>query len=126
MSQDAAVAEDAARSSRLEKALAGVPALLSSHLHILWLLGLGFYLIVLPLCGVHVPQSAELIGGNYTNVTSDIGACIAAGGTVHLVAQGRKRNRVAEATHKITADLYRARTGEAHPAEIREITGPGE
>ena len=34
-----------------------------------------------------------LIGGNYTNVTSDIGACIAAGGTLHLVNQGRKRQR---------------------------------
>ncbi len=34
---------------------------------------------------------AELIGGNYTNVTSDLGACIAAGLTVHLVRRDRRR-----------------------------------
>jgi hypothetical protein len=110
--------------SRLDRALSGVPVFLSSHLHVIWLLGLGAYLIVLPLCGVHVSAESELIGGNYTNVTSDIGACIAAGGTVRLVKQGRRRNMIAEATHKITADLYRARTGVAHPAEIPEITRP--
>jgi hypothetical protein len=109
--------------SRFEKALGRIPQFLASHLHIIWLLALGTYLIVLPLCGVNVSAKAELIGGNYTNVTSDIGACIAAGGTLHLVRQGRRRNRVAEATHKITADLYRARSGIAHPAEIPEITG---
>jgi hypothetical protein len=66
-----------------------IPRILSSHYHVLLLLALGVYLIVLPLCGVHVPAAYELIGGNYTNVTSDIGASIAAGGTVHLVKRGR-------------------------------------
>ena len=46
----------------------------------LLLVGLGIYLIVLPILGLHVSANSELIGGNYTNVTSDIGACIAAGG----------------------------------------------
>jgi hypothetical protein len=55
---------------------------------------LGVYLVVLPLLGVMVSAKSELIGGNYTNVTSDIGACIAAGGTLHLVSQGRKRQKV--------------------------------
>ena len=54
---------------------------------------LGVYLIVLPLIGIAVSAKSELIGGNYTNVTSDIGACIAAGGTLHLVNQGRKRQK---------------------------------
>jgi hypothetical protein len=35
---------------------------------------LGIYLIVLPLAGVNVSAKSELIGGNFTNVTSDIGA----------------------------------------------------
>ena len=47
-------------------------------------MGLGIYLI-LPLPG--------LIGGSYTNVSWDIGACIAADGTLHLVSQGRKRRK---------------------------------
>jgi hypothetical protein len=110
--------------SRFERALGCIPQFLASHFHVIWLLGLGVYLIVLPLCGVDVSAKSELIGGNYTNVTSDIGACIAAGGTLHLVKQGRRRNRVTEATHKIMADLYRAHTGDAHPAAITEITEP--
>ena len=57
-------------------------------------MGLGVYLIVLPLPGFAVSANAELIGGNYTNVTSDIGACIAAGGTLHLVSENRKRRRI--------------------------------
>lgn len=112
--------------TRFERALAVIPRLLASHLHVLWLLGLGVYLIVLPLCGVDVSAKAELVGGNYTNVTSGIGACIAAGGTVHLVRQQKKRNQVAEATHKVMADLYRHHVGEDHPAAIPEIAGPRE
>jgi hypothetical protein len=110
--------------SRLDRVLGAVPQFLASHIHVIWLLGLGFYLIVLPLLGVNVSSKAELIGGNYTNVTSDIGACIAAGGTLHLVKQQRKRNRVTDATHKIMADLYRTHAGQAHPAAITEITEP--
>jgi hypothetical protein len=55
------------------------------------LLGLGIYLILLPLLGVTVTVNAELIGGNYTNVTGDIAASIAAGRTLHVVHQNRKR-----------------------------------
>jgi hypothetical protein len=108
--------------NRLESALGYVPRFLASHVHVIWLMALGIYLIVLPLCGVDVSAKAELIGGNYTNVTSDIGACIAAGGTLTLVKHQRKqtkaaelRARTAEATHAIVADLYRHRTGEEHP-----------
>ena len=73
----------------LDTLLGLVPRLLSSHYHVMCLLGLGTYLIVLPLMGVHVSADSELIGGNYTNVTSDIGACIAAGMTVHLHKQNK-------------------------------------
>ena len=101
--------------SRLERILGAVPRVLASHLHVIWLIGLGVYLIVLPLAGVDVSAKAELIGGNYTNVTSDIGACIAAGGTLTLLKHSRRRNRLAEASHRIVADLYRQHTGRRHP-----------
>jgi hypothetical protein len=82
--------------SRIDRILQWVPRILSSKPHVIVLMGLGVYLIVLPLLGVRVSANAELIGGNYTNVTSDIGACIAAGGTLHLVNQNRKRRRMDE------------------------------
>ena len=87
------LADDGAR-TWFNRALQWVPRILSSKPHIVWLVALGVYLIVLPLLGIAVSAKSELIGGNYTNVTSDIGACIAAGGTLHLVSQGRKRQKV--------------------------------
>lgn len=108
--------------NRLEAALGYVPRFLASHIHVIWLMGLGVYLIVLPLCGVAVSAKSELIGGNYTNVTSDIGACIAAGGTLTIVKHQRRqtkaaelRAKTAEATRAMVADLYRHHTGEDHP-----------
>jgi hypothetical protein len=60
-----------------------------------------------------VSANAELIGGNYTNVTGDIGACIAAAGTLHLVNQSRKRRKmdeerllVARETHRLLHHVY--------------------
>lgn len=99
--------------SRIDRILRWVPRILSSKPHVIVLVGLGIYLIVLPLIGVTVSAQAELIGGNYTNVTSDIGACIAAGGTLHLVSQGRKRRRIEEErlllarqTHRLLHHVY--------------------
>ena len=46
---------------------------------------------MLPLLRLTVSAKAELIGGNYTNVTSDVGARIAAGATLHIISQGRGR-----------------------------------
>lgn len=77
--------------TRLDTILDFVPRALSSHVHIIFLACLGVYLVLLPLLGVAVSAKAELIGGNYTNVTSDLGACIAAGLTVHLVRRDRRR-----------------------------------
>ena len=99
--------------SRLDRILQWVPRLLSSKPHVILLIGLGVYLIVLPILGVKVSANAELVGGNYTNVTSDIGACIAAGGTLHLVRQGRQRRRMeeerlrlAQQTHRLLHHVY--------------------
>jgi len=87
------VAAQTAPETRLDKILGLVPRALSSHAHILFLGALGVFLVLLPLLGVNVSARAELIGGNYTNVTSDLGACIAAGLTVHLVKRDRARAR---------------------------------
>jgi len=87
------VAAQVAPQTRLDKILAFVPRALSSHAHIIFLGALGVYLVLLPLLGVNVSAKAELIGGNYTNVTSDLGACIAAGLTVHLVKRDRRRSK---------------------------------
>ena len=89
------------------RSCSGFPGLPSSKPHVLLLLCLGVYLIVLPIAGVHVSASAELIGGNYTNVTSDIGACIAAGGTLHLVAQARKGRKIEEERLRLARETHR-------------------
>jgi hypothetical protein len=89
------LADDTPRSG-VDRILQWVPRFLSSKPHVILLMGLGIYLILLPLLGVRVSANAELIGGNYTNVTSDIGASIAAGGTLHLVNQSRKRRKIEE------------------------------
>ena len=93
--------------SRIDQILQWVPRILSSKPHVILLMALGIYLILLPLLGVTVSSSSELIGGNYTNVTSDIGACIAAGGTLHLVAQSRKRSKVDEERLRLTQETHR-------------------
>lgn len=91
--QNQVAASNLGPTTRLDKILAFVPRALSSHAHIIFLTGLGVYLVLLPLFGVDVSSKAELIGGNYTNVTSDLGAGIAAGLTVHLVRRDRRRSQ---------------------------------
>ena len=93
--------------SRIDRILKWVPRVLSSKPHVLVLIALGIYLILLPLFGIKVSANAELIGGNYTNVTSDIGACIAAGGTLTLVNQSRKRRKVEEERLKLARETHR-------------------
>jgi hypothetical protein len=93
--------------SRVDQILQWVPRILSSKPHVVLLMGLGVYLIVLPILGVTVSANTELIGGNYTNVTSDIGACIAAGGTLHLVNQSRKRGKMEEERLTLARETHR-------------------
>ncbi len=101
------LADLAVPQSRLDRALGFVPRVLASKPHIFFLLGLGLYLVILPLVGVAVSAKAELIGGNYTNVTSDIGACIAAGGTLHLIHQTRRRHRLEEERLQLTRQMHK-------------------
>ena len=113
--------------SRFDRILQWVPRILSSKPHIVWLVLLGLYLIVLPLLGIAVSAKAELIGGNYTNVTSDIGACIAAGGTLHLVNQSRKRQK-ADAERATMLREVHTLLHHLHPeaaAQLGQLT-PGE
>jgi hypothetical protein len=90
----------------LDRVLQWIPRVLSSKPHVILLTMLGVYLVVLPLFGVMVSAKSELIGGNYTNVTSDIGACIAAGGTLHLINQGRKRMKADAERLKLLQDIH--------------------
>lgn len=99
------LADDRAE-SRLDRILQWVPRLLASKPHIIALTALGIYLVLLPLFGLAVSSKSELIGGNYTNVTSDIGACIAAGGTLHLINQGRKRRRTEAERLRLTREMH--------------------
>jgi hypothetical protein len=76
--------------------------------HVVFLIALGIYLIALPLAHILTPSAtAELIGGNYTNVTSDVGACIAAGGTLHLVRANRRRSRMEEERLRLAREMHR-------------------
>jgi hypothetical protein len=120
--ENQSVAAQMAPRTRLDKILAIVPRALSSHAHIIFLGALGIYLVVLPLLGVGVSSKSELIGGNYTNVTSDLGACIAAGLTVHLVKRERRRSeRLEELVRGLHArhDVLEKRMADALAASER-------
>ena len=102
--------------SRLDRFLAYVPRVLASHTHILILMVLGVYLIVLPLAGVNVAPSRSLLA---VTIQTSLPISVRASprGTLTLLAHASSGvNRLAEATHKIMADLYRERTGHEHPA----------
>ena len=124
-----AVEAQVAPQTRLDKVLALVPRGLSSHAHIIFLGALGVYLVLLPLLGVNVSAKSELIGGNCTNVTSDLGACIAAGLTVHLVKRDRHRTQQLEQwfqhVHQRHDALEAAITRAAAAAERAETAAKG-
>ena len=92
--------------NKFDRILQWIPRLLSSKPHVVLLILLGVYLVILPLFGVVVSAKSELIGGNYTNVTSDIGACIAAGGTLHLISQGRRRRQLDEERLRLLREVH--------------------
>lgn len=92
--------------NRFDRILQWIPRLLSSKPHVVALILLGVYLVILPLFGVVVSAKSELIGGNYTNVTSDIGACIAAGGTLHLISQGRRRMKIDQEKLRLLREVH--------------------
>jgi len=109
--------------SRFDRVLQWIPRLLSSKPHVIALTLLGVYLVVLPLFGVIVSNKAELIGGNYTNVTSDIGACIAAGGTLHLISQSRKRMKLDQERLTLLREVH-CLLHHVHPSAAAELGQP--
>src|SRR6201996_6707729 len=89
--------------SRLARALGRLPYLLSSRIVIVFGIVLFFYLFVfagLATLFGHpgaVSTNAQLIFGNYTNVTSSVGAGIAAGASLTLLKHKGRAHRVARA-----------------------------
>lgn len=89
--------------SRLDRALARLPYLLSSRAVILFGILLFFYLFVFAglaaLLGHPgaVSTNTQLIFGNYTNVTSSVGAGIAAGASLTLLKHHRRVHRISRA-----------------------------
>jgi hypothetical protein len=74
--------------------------------------GLFIYLVILPVIGVYTPSSkAMLVGGNYTNVTGALGACIASavGLAIH---RDIKRRHLEQRLHEA---LVRDKLGIPHP-----------
>jgi hypothetical protein len=98
--------------SRLDRALDAVPRLLAHKIHIGFLAVLGIWLIAVPLIpgteAFRPSATAELIGGNWTNVSSAIGACIAAGAGLAVHRAVQHHRRAAETMHRLVADLHQA------------------
>lgn len=126
----ATAAEPTATSSKnfLDRMLGTVPTVLASKLHILWLFVLLLWIVILAVpFPVIAPARVELILGNYTNVTSALGACIAAGGTVNVLHHVRRQSRLAEERHRLTMEMHRL-LHLAHPeqAALLRSIDPGE
>lgn len=77
---------------KLDSLLAAVPRLLASKPSIIFLLILLVYLFGFGVIGLFIPAlepsaTLQLVLGNWTNVTSALGASIAAGGTLTVIAK---------------------------------------
>ncbi|ANJ28502.1 hypothetical protein [Agromyces aureus] len=89
--------------SRFSRALGRLPYLLSSAPVIVFGILLFFYLVVY--AGIAsllgdpgaVSTNTQLILGNYTNVTSSVGAGIAAGGSLTMLKRQRRNHRISQA-----------------------------
>jgi hypothetical protein len=91
----------------LAAVLDAIPRVLASKAHIAWLFILFVWIVLLAAVAPHlVSARTELILGNYTNVTSDLGACIAAGGTVTAVHHLRRQSKLSEARLKLEQERH--------------------
>jgi hypothetical protein len=89
-----------------------IPRTLASIASRYLFVALFIYLVVLPVIGVYTPSSnAMLEGGNYTNVTGALGACIASavGLAIH---RDIKRRHLEQRIHEA---LVRDKLGIPHP-----------
>jgi hypothetical protein len=93
---------------KLETCLNAVPRALASRGHILFLIILGVWLIVTPLVpgteAIRPSNAAELIGGNWTNVSSALGACIAAGASLKAHSEAKRHRHLAERIHALLTE----------------------
>ncbi len=109
---------DAAK-SKFDQVLGRLPNVLSSKPVIAFGILLFFYLFVFAgiatLLGhpAAVSANTQLILGNYTNVSSSVGAGIAAGASLTLITRQRKAHRLARAAH-VAALQARAFAQETH------------
>jgi hypothetical protein len=105
--------------SRFDRILGRLPYLLSSKPVIIFGIILFFYLFVfagiMTLLGHPAAVSAniQLILGNYTNVSSSVGAGIAAGASLTLIKRQRRAHRLTVAAHE-AAQEARAFARETH------------
>jgi hypothetical protein len=81
------------------RALGWVPRALGHPLNVALGLVLLVVLVVLPLAGVNLSTGAQLVGGNFMNAISYLGASIAAGASVTHLVEGRK-HRADERKHR--------------------------
>jgi hypothetical protein len=109
---------EAAR-TRMDKVLGRLPNLLSSKPVIMFGILLFFYLFIFAgiasLLGHSglVSANTQLILGNYTNVSSSVGAGIAAGASLTLVKRQRRAHKVMVAAHEAALEA-RAFAVETH------------
>jgi hypothetical protein len=104
----------------MKKFLAAIPQLLSSNASIFIFLFLFVYLVIFGLVGLFVkaiaPSSeAQLILGNYTNVTSALGAAIAAGASTAVHSSVKR-------LHSKHSDLEKS-LNELH-AKVDQLSAP--
>jgi hypothetical protein len=86
--------------SRLHRMLAVIPRILSHPIHLIWLLLLLVWLVpVAVLVPSLVPTNVALALGNYTNVSSALGAAIAAGAGVTVIHHVRAARKEQAAHH---------------------------
>jgi len=101
---------------RINALLGTVPGLLASKPAIIFLLVLLVYLFGFGVIGLFIPAlepsaTLQLVLGNWTNVTSALGASIAAGGTVHVLREQARSN----ARQHHFREQVRAHLGLPHP-----------
>ena len=117
--------------SRAQRAMDAIPRLLSSKAHIVFLGLLGLWLIVVPLLpgtkSFRPSATAELIGGNWTNVSSAIGACIAAGAglaihhKVRALHHEMRQDRIkAEQSHLLIEQLHTHHIGRHQDEDLSQ------
>jgi hypothetical protein len=94
----------------LSRVLDRVPRALASNTHIVFLIVLGLWLIIVPLIPgtekIRPSEFAELIGGNWTNVSSALGACIAAGASLKAHSVAKQHRNIAERTHEMISEIH--------------------